>query len=571
MLAKKSPQKGTPAAEAEVSVTKPLESMTMSDGAPCLYGSLRFRGRQKRAKWVAVAAHTEARKLLPILDVTWNLPYPSVLISVAGASQSSGLGQMHQEHLEIFKAGLLKAVRATGAWLVTGGTAGGVQELVGDAVREFNGAALTKATEGAHHHHGPQVVCLGVVSWGTTQHNEELAEQGEGQISYYGVHNKECGHNRAFLDDNHTHFLLVDDGSDGVFGTEIKMRTALERAICERPPPEEEEASDAEASESSRAKSPVGVLSRALRYARIPRMPGFRRRATSRDSIKRSINRQSTVFAGRGRPGLPHAVSGHSGAVDDPPCIMVLLVVSGGINTLTTVRDTLVQGAPVVCVADSGGAAKAIYLYCERRVMPTPDDIEDMTMDFFTACKTLLPDIKRHARERKGPDLAPQLTFFRMHVEGSTFEGRSDAFENYILQAVLSDSVHTREAIMHAVQWGEPDMIDNLLRASTEEDTGELGLERALETALSMPQSGPENLQVVRRLMENTAAPKSVHLYNLMVRGDDPYDVFARIRETAEEHALRDDDERVRAAATCALERRLVAAHRTGLWQRRRS
>ena len=33
------------------------------------------------------------------------------------------------------------------------------------------------------------------------------------------------------LDRNHTHFLLVDDGTDGKYGTEIKFRTALESYI----------------------------------------------------------------------------------------------------------------------------------------------------------------------------------------------------------------------------------------------------------------------------------------------------------------------------------------------------
>lgn len=37
----------------------------------------------------------------------------------------------------------------------------------------------------------------------------------------------------AFLDPNHTHFILVDDGSSGVYGTEIELRTRLEGAIAE--------------------------------------------------------------------------------------------------------------------------------------------------------------------------------------------------------------------------------------------------------------------------------------------------------------------------------------------------
>lgn len=36
----------------------------------------------------------------------------------------------------------------------------------------------------------------------------------------------------APLDHNHTHFLLVDDGTTHKFGTEIDLRSSLERHIC---------------------------------------------------------------------------------------------------------------------------------------------------------------------------------------------------------------------------------------------------------------------------------------------------------------------------------------------------
>lgn len=39
------------------------------------------------------------------------------------------------------------------------------------------------------------------------------------------------GRNRAALDHNHTHFILVDDGTDGKFGVEIEFRAKLESYI----------------------------------------------------------------------------------------------------------------------------------------------------------------------------------------------------------------------------------------------------------------------------------------------------------------------------------------------------
>ena len=37
----------------------------------------------------------------------------------------------------------------------------------------------------------------------------------------------------APLDHNHTHFLLVDDGTEGKYGVEIEFRSKLEKYISE--------------------------------------------------------------------------------------------------------------------------------------------------------------------------------------------------------------------------------------------------------------------------------------------------------------------------------------------------
>ena len=44
---------------------------------------------------------------------------------------------------------------------------------------------------------------------------------------------------------------------------------------------------------------------------------------------------------------------------------MVLLVVQGGPGTLATVLSAAFDATPIVVLADSGGAASAIYQYCK--------------------------------------------------------------------------------------------------------------------------------------------------------------------------------------------------------------
>ena len=65
-----------------------------------------------------------------------------------------------------------------------------------------------------------------------------LLDKGEGNFPcYYNINDLERGSDKdksklvAPLDPNHTHFILVDDGSRKVFGREIGFRTAFERHI----------------------------------------------------------------------------------------------------------------------------------------------------------------------------------------------------------------------------------------------------------------------------------------------------------------------------------------------------
>ena len=50
--------------------------------------------------------------------------------------------------------------------------------------------------------------------------------------------------------------------------------------------------------------------------------------------------------------------------------VMVLLVVAGGVGTLTTVLTVLEKKRPVVVLSDSGGVAKDIFDYVANGIMP---------------------------------------------------------------------------------------------------------------------------------------------------------------------------------------------------------
>ncbi|KAL3837257.1 hypothetical protein ACJMK2_022625, partial [Sinanodonta woodiana] len=103
------------------------------------------------------------------------------------------------------------------AWIITGGTHVGVAKHVGEAVKydRFNCE------------NEDDIVAIGIAPWGVI-HNKELLEkkQRSGPVQYT-IDDKPKEHER-FLNPNHSHFILVDNGTQHQFETETTLRAALE-------------------------------------------------------------------------------------------------------------------------------------------------------------------------------------------------------------------------------------------------------------------------------------------------------------------------------------------------------
>jgi hypothetical protein len=103
---------------------------------PAAWGAITFPGASESnvlrppSKWCAFSADSKQDDVLDLLTKTWRLAFPHVIISVTGAAVGS-IPDLSPVDREVFQLGLLGAVRATKAWVVTGGTDGGVMELVG--------------------------------------------------------------------------------------------------------------------------------------------------------------------------------------------------------------------------------------------------------------------------------------------------------------------------------------------------------------------------------------------------------------------------------------------------------
>ncbi|KAK7491216.1 hypothetical protein BaRGS_00017487, partial [Batillaria attramentaria] len=204
-------------------------SHTHTEEMPCdSFGEIHFCGfgsQTPNSPYMRVDEVSDMEKVWTVLTEYWCLPIPKLLISVTGGAKRF---TMKPRLKNILKQGLVNAAVSTGAWIITGGTAAGVMEFVGEAVQDH-----IQATGDPE---GNQCVALGIASWGVIANS--LALDGEGDMGLfpanYSIEDIIEDRKRTALDHNHTHFLLVDDGTEGLYGREIEFRSKLESYISSK-------------------------------------------------------------------------------------------------------------------------------------------------------------------------------------------------------------------------------------------------------------------------------------------------------------------------------------------------
>ncbi|MEE6490342.1 hypothetical protein FKM82_015849 [Ascaphus truei] len=191
------------------------------------FGDISFIGLgPKVGKYVRVSSDTPSDVLYHLMTEHWGLELPNLLISVTGGAKNF---RMKMRLKNIFRRGLVKAAQTTGAWIITGGSHAGVMKQVGEAVRDFSMGSSSKDNEIERH----TIVTIGIATWGIVHNRNSLISRTGGFQAEYQLDEENQG-NLSCLDNNHSHFILVDDGTNGRYGVEILLRAKLEKFISEQ-------------------------------------------------------------------------------------------------------------------------------------------------------------------------------------------------------------------------------------------------------------------------------------------------------------------------------------------------
>ena len=182
------------------------------------FGKIRFVNfpASKPAQYVRLSNDTHMQNVKELVEDVWGIGRlkhkrkPNLVISVIGGAKNINL---HGKKREAIKEAILAAAQPTNAWLVTDGINIGCSKLVGEIVKEGQfyikdkDRSLVKMTRG--------LKAIGICSWGFIANNDALENKDKTNNDYktYTCLSRKDG-NKPSLEPNHTHFLIVDNGTN---------------------------------------------------------------------------------------------------------------------------------------------------------------------------------------------------------------------------------------------------------------------------------------------------------------------------------------------------------------------
>uniref|UniRef100_A0A3B4D3K2 non-specific serine/threonine protein kinase n=1 Tax=Pygocentrus nattereri TaxID=42514 RepID=A0A3B4D3K2_PYGNA len=179
------------------------------------YGVINFQGgsHSYRAKYVRLSHDSRPEAILRLMLKEWQMELPKIVISVHGGIQNF---ELHPRIKQVVGKGLIKAAVTTGAWILTGGVNTGVAKHVGDALKEHSSRSARK------------ICTIGIAPWGVIENRNDLI--GRDVVAPYQTLLNPLSKLNV-LNNLHSHFILVDDGTVGKYGAEVNLRRELEKHI----------------------------------------------------------------------------------------------------------------------------------------------------------------------------------------------------------------------------------------------------------------------------------------------------------------------------------------------------
>ncbi|GMT24127.1 hypothetical protein PFISCL1PPCAC_15424 [Pristionchus fissidentatus] len=181
------------------------------------YGTIHFEGggHATEARYTRVAFDTPPETLMKLMNGVWRMKAPKLIITIHGGITDFDLQPKLGRAL---RRGIVKAAESTDTWIVTSGMNQGAVRHISEAIEDLSGSRKNKTCHS-----------IGIAPWGLVKKRNRLV--GENIRVKYNMNPYMTGKFRE-LNDSHSHFLLVDNGTVGRYGAEIVLRRRLETLLA---------------------------------------------------------------------------------------------------------------------------------------------------------------------------------------------------------------------------------------------------------------------------------------------------------------------------------------------------
>uniref|UniRef100_A0A7E4V9N2 LSDAT_euk domain-containing protein n=1 Tax=Panagrellus redivivus TaxID=6233 RepID=A0A7E4V9N2_PANRE len=186
------------------------------------FGTIEFQGgpHPHKAHYLRLAFDSKPADVVHLMEKVWNLPKPQLVITIHGGITNFRLADSFGRRL---REGLLKAAQTTGAWIITSGINTGVVRHVAKALDEAGISARMRS----------QILLIGIAPWGLVSRREKLVGI-DAQVTYEHPSYSSRNRHHPLLNDRHSYFLLVDNGTVGRYGADIILRKRFEDYIAQK-------------------------------------------------------------------------------------------------------------------------------------------------------------------------------------------------------------------------------------------------------------------------------------------------------------------------------------------------
>ncbi|KAE9546167.1 hypothetical protein FO519_010621, partial [Halicephalobus sp. NKZ332] len=183
------------------------------------FGTIEFQGgpHPHKANYLRLSFDSDPSHIMDLFEKVWQIPPPKLIITVHGGISNFDL---QPKLARVFRKGLLKAARTTGAWIITSGINAGVVRHV---------AAALEGAMSSSHKCRPRITCIGIAPWGLLKKREDFV--GDDKVVSYHPSSFSPKGRFAVLNNRHSYYLLVDNGTVGRYGADIILRRQLEGYI----------------------------------------------------------------------------------------------------------------------------------------------------------------------------------------------------------------------------------------------------------------------------------------------------------------------------------------------------